>query len=431
MLIVGTFSFGQETFTLEEAVQYAIQNHPNFKLQSLDVADAESDIKKFTAIGLPKVNGKVDYIHNVEILPALIDAEAFGGPPGESQRVPFGTKNNLTAQLEVSQLIFDGSFFVGLQAQRLYKELVVKQVSVTSYEIRSNVTKAYLSVLIAIKKKEQLDRNITQLEKTLFETKAIYENGFAEKLDVERLELSLDNLKVERDKILRLINASYNLLKFQMGYPLENDIAVRDEIDQLVNEFTIEALDLEKEIDFAKRPEYSLLEKRAELNELNVRRIKSSYLPSLVGFASHQQVWQQDSWFEKKNWLHGTLVGLNLNIPIFDGFERRADLQSARINMERVALETKEFERGITLSVVNARTQFVNAQKTIEARKKTIALAEKIYETTQIKYREGVGSSVELRQAENELYDAQDNYIDALYDLLVTKIDLDIALGEL
>ncbi len=452
-LLVAAHSQAQQAFTLDEAIDYAIINHNSIKQKQLEVQDAAGQVKEFTAIGIPKLSGSVQYQYYVDIPTSLIEADAFGlpnyltnfleeigtktqtplnapEPTSDLQALQFGTTHNITAGIEASALVFDGSFFVGLKAARLYKELVQKQVDITKSDLRLNVTKAYFAVLIAQENKAIINKNITNLEQTLSETKAIYENGFAEKLDVDRLELSLRNLKAEGENLERIVNVSINLLKFQMGYPMDEPIEVSDEFDTLVDVAVKEQVTLSENYDIMNRPEYRSLLQAEEVNKMNINRWKVSYIPSLYAIGSYQQQLFTNDLSEGR-WFPASFVGAQLSVPIFDGFEKEAKIQRAKIDVAEIQLQMADFKRGMELEVRNAQFSYINTLQTVDTRKESLDLAQNIYDITQIKYKEGVGSSVEVTQAERELYTAQSNYINALYDLLIAKTDLDKALGKI
>ena len=450
--VLPLLATAQSAFSLEEAIQYAINNSPDLKLKQLDIADAEGQIIEYRATGMPTVSANVIYQHYIDIPTQLAPADAFGFPPelvqffsgvsdatgvplqfsqptGEFQEFQFGTKNSISAGIEANAMIFDGSFFVGLKAIRLYRDLVQKQLQQTAADIRPNVTKAYLAALIAHENKEILNKNIANLDKTYKETQAIYENGFAEKLDVDRLELSLNNLRAEAENVNRLIDITYNLLKFQMGYPQNENITLTDNIDALISATVADESALTGTFSYEDRAEYQTLKTAEQLNLLNIRRYKVAYYPSLYLFGSYQQIMQANNIADGK-WFPTSIVGAQLNVPIFDGLDKKAKIERARVGLNKTLLQKAEFERGMNLEVANARTNFLNARQTVENRKQSQGMAEKIFETTKIKYREGVGSSIEVTQAERELYAAQSNYINGLYDLLVAKTDLEKALGK-
>lgn len=438
----------QQAFTLEESIDYALVHQPEMRLEQLKVADADKQVKEYLASGLPTLEGKVGYQYffdiPTQIIPdfltpvvynVLIDENLIGDRPvslGPGLPAQFGTKHVLNAGLEFSTLLFDGSFFVGLKAQRLYKDLIRREGEVKQYEISDRVTRAYLAVLIAEKNLGIVDDNIANLSKLFSDTRATYEEGFAELLDVERLQLSLENLQAERENLQQLIDLSYNLLRFQMGYPVDQDIQLTDDFDRLTGLALVASPEEQGPIDISERPELQVLSLGESLNEMNIRRLRVSYLPSLRGFATYQHSLQRNDLFDGDDnpWFPTTVAGVNLNVPIFDGLDRSAKIQRARISLEKTQVERELFIRGAELEARNARIALENARKTALARKKSLDLAERIYETTQIKYREGVGSSIELSQAETAVFDSQARYIEALYNLVIAQSDLKQALGK-
>jgi len=440
----------QTSFTVEEAIQYAMQRSASLKLKQIDIEDAGYEINRLRSMGLPTVNGNVNY----QYFPAVpaVPLEDFITPivigvlnntVSQGMPIPFPepqffefsfvTKNNLSGTLEANSLIFDGSFFAALKAAKLYRTFVEEGVAITEQEIRINVTKAYLGVLILEKNKETIAKNIKNLERTYFEMSEMYKEGFIEKLDVQRIELTLSVLRSEAEKLIQVENLSKNLLKFQMDYPLMEDIQLSEDLESSIALAQIDEVNLEAGVDFNLRPEYRQIKKGLELQEVNMERLKKTNWPSLSAFGSVGQSLQRNKLFDSDegDWLPNAVVGLNLNIPIYDGGLRKAEIGQARLENERVLIELENFEKAVALQVQNARIQFINAKTSVENAEFTLALTEEIYKTTQIKFREGVGSSIESTQAEASLFDAQSNYISALYDLLNAKTDLDIAMGKL
>ncbi len=433
-LIIGLCLYAQQTFSLDEAINYALAANNQIKLAKIDVADAEGQLLEYKSIGIPKVNASVDYNYFPQVPQFLIPRQFIDpdAPDGSFALLPAGTEQGMVAKIEASAIIFDAAWIVGLKAQRLYRELVARQGQASEENVKAAVTKAYLAILIAEKNKEVLEKNISNLEKTLKETRAIFENGFAEKLDVDRLQLSFNNLTIEKEKLDRLITISYNLLKFQMGYPMSDEISISDDLDMLIAKFTAEAVELDAPIDFNSRSEYSAINLGEELAKINIRRYRMGYIPVINAFGSHQQQLQRNNLFDKEEngWFGTSVVGLSLKIPVFDGLEKKAKIQRARILLDKTYVQKSDFERGMTLEVKNSRIAYLNAQESVSTTEKSLQLAQNIYDTTQIKFREGVGSSLEVAQAERELYTAQANYTNALYELLVAKADLDKAQGK-
>lgn len=424
-----------ELFTLEEAISYATSNHTSVQKIKYDLEYSRAQLKEYTAVGIPKVTAKLDYNYFIHLPTSLIPASAFA-PPGtpvdenEYIEAQFGTRNQLTADVTLSTLVFNTSYFIGLKASQSLIELTRKQGNITIQELKYNVRNAYLTVLIAAENKEILEKNIENLKKTLRETQDFYENGLVELLDVDRLKLSLANLEAELGVVNRQVELARNVLKFQMNYPLENPIELSDNLEKLM--IIADEEDLDGKIPFGSRPELAVLKQSKYLNELNLKRYKMNYVPSLSAFISHQQTLQRNNLFDGKapGFFPTTVLGFSLNIPIFDGLDSKAKVEMTEIDIKRINLQMTEFKNGMSSQVYNARTNYRNAQERFDNQKKSLDLAERILNTTKIKYNEGVGSSLELVQAERDLYTTQANYINALYDFVVAKTSLDQALGK-
>lgn len=423
----------QQTFSLEEAVQYAFQNSNQVRLAQLERVNAEAQIQEVRTAAIPKLTAQGDYQYNYIIRESLLPAIFFGGPDGEFQAVAFGLRNTLNATVNMNTVLFDPTVFIGLKAAKVYRSLVTEQLEQTQFELRYNVEQAYLAVLIAQKNQEILLSNIENLTETLNETTAIYEEGFAEKLDVDRLQLSLDNLNTQNENTTQLVQVGYNVLKFQMGYPIENEIVLMDDIDVLVNSTLVDDSELLEE-DFAiqNRPEYDVIVGGAELNAQDIDRQKAARYPSLYGTGLYQWSLQRNNPFDGDEVapIEFGFVGVSLQVPIFNGMTTKYKVQQAEVALNKTQVELDEFTRAATLEYQNARISYLNAKRTVAANQKSLDLAQRIYDTTQIKYTEGVGSSLEVTQAESELYQAQANYVGSLYDLLVAKTDLEKALGK-
>lgn len=432
MLAVAVSLMAQDPkpLSLEEAVNYAMENNIAIKNAQINITDANEQIIERRAFGLPRLNGTVGYNYFLQIPSSLVPAQFFdpSAPDGTFEKLAFGTRNDLQLGLSATSMVFDGSYFVGLRAARAYRRYVDKEMVAQKQDVKNAVTEAYLPALLLQQTRKTLERNITNLEKLLNETKALYKEGFVEQLDVDRLELSLANLNTELYDLDRQSELAYNVLKFQMGYPQEELIVASDEIDVLLIPATAE--EMGEDINFQNRAEYQVLGLGRELNTLNIELNKAGYLPSLGAFANYQQSAQGNNLFKDPTWIPTFVVGFNLNIPIFDGFEKRAKVNRAKLDLLVVENQQKELENAITLEVRNARSTYSSAQSRVDAQRKNLLLAEKIYETTQIKYREGVGSSLELVQAEQSLFSSQQNYINSTFDLLLAKTNLNKALGK-
>jgi len=444
--------------TLEQAIDYALENSYKIKNAQIAIADAEERIVERRSAGLPQLSGGLNFQHYLSVprqpLPEGFDIfglfgqalsvdlydelspgtqmavdQAFTGQNNGtdgSEGVAFFLRNNFTASVNLDAMVFDGSFFVALEAAREYRGYTKREFSTKKREVRNSVIEAYLPVLLIQENIELLDKNIANLNRLLFETKALYKEGFAEQLDIDRQQLSLSNLKTERNNLVRQKEVALSALKNTIGYPIEDPLVVVDDLEEMKKE--AEQL-LAMEPKPSQRPEVALIDQAIRMSELNVKLNKAGYLPSLRAFGTVQQQYQGDD-FETGFWAPAAFVGLNLNVPIFDGLNKKAKIQRARLELEKTRNQREELLRGIRLEVTTAQTNYQSASERLERQQQNLELAERIYETAQIKYREGVGSSLEVTQAEQSLYSTQSNYMQALYDMLLAKERLEMALGE-
>jgi len=449
MILICSISLnGQMEFDLEEAIAYAKEFSNSKKKALLDVVDAEQVVREYKSIGMPKLSLDAGYTY-FPLIPAnpvddFISPAIYGvlfqeavipqrdlGPP-ETFKLAFQRKQSLNAGLNFSALLFDQSYLKGLKASKLSIDISRSQVLLSDKEVASMVTKSYLAVLIAERNIEFLDKNIEVLTKSLSDTKIIYESGFAEQLDIDRLKLSADNLTIEKENVEELIELSYNVLKYNMSFPLEEELILTEKLEDLLNLINVDEALLTEEIVFSNRPEYNALNQAIELDQMDVNRL-SQNLPTLRANAGIDGTLQRDRLLnnDETGIIPSAFISLGLNYNILDGKERSSQKQRSMIRMEKKKLDLEEFERGMTLEVKNARSQLQNAKRTLENRERTLALSESIFEKANIKFREGVGSSVEVSQAEASLYDSQSNLINAMYDLVLAKADLDIAIGNI
>jgi outer membrane protein len=438
-----------QSFSLDEAVAYSLKHAVSIEKSALDIANAEAQVKEYQSIGIPKINGKIDYTNNAirptSFLPDFVSPAIVGVlegfqlvPAGSAANLPtagvtpvqFGVKNNLTASITASTLVFDGSYLVGLKAAKGLRELTKRQANLTEFQVRYSIMKAYVLVLIAEENKLVLVNNINNLNKLLAETEAFYKAGFVEQLDVDRLMLSVSNLQSEQEIVQRQVDLAYSALKFMMGYDILKPIVLTNKLDELL--VVPNDADLNGNIPHDSRIEMDVLKRTEYLNSLNVKRLQMGYYPNVTAFASFQEQLQRNNMFDndETGFTRAAFIGATVNVPIFDGFDKRAKIQRARIDQRRYLVEIENFRRAMNLEVTNARALYRNAQQRLENQTKNLALAERILNRTKTKYKEGVGSSIEITTAEQELYRTQANRMNALYDLVAAKIDLDKALGK-
>jgi len=444
-LFVNTM-FAQEAFTLTQAIDYGIKNSTAMRNIALDQEDADFQIKETLAIGYPQLNGQVGLQRFLQIPANIVDVTAFGPvidpvtgmvinpddiPDDQRyEKLAFGLKNSLSGQLDLNMLLFDRSYLIGLKAAKQLKTLVNSRIAVTEVEITNNIRQAYLATLIIDETKQTLLNNITNIDKTLAETRALNQAGFVEALDLERLELSRSNLDVELDKLEDQRGLLYNVLKYQMSYPVEKEIVLTDNVNTLL----LDALevDISETVDVGQRPEFQIFQERYKINEYNLKRLEASYYPNVVGFASYGLTYNADRLFRSNGvgWIPSSLIGVQINVPIFDGFATKNTIERAKISVLKIKNEEVELKRALNLQAHNAKIEYKRALQSISTAKRNLELAQKIYNTTLIKYREGIGSSLETIQAERDVYTAQANYNNAIYNVVVAKSGLDNAVGK-
>ncbi len=457
----GAYLQAQEVtrMTLEEAIKYALQNSSAIKASMMNLRDADLLIRENKSTGLPKVNAELN-LQRFVIQPAIpaaslgfgndpitvysnqytaarfkaledragITAPPFTPPTTDSDgKLRFQLKNNFNGGITANQLVFSGSYTLALRASQYYKELVNTQFVKKQDSIKNAVIDAYLPTLLIDESIRTIDKNIKNLEKTFAEVNATFKAGFIEQLDVDRLEFSINNLKAQRDNLVRQREIPLNVLKLTINYPLENPLELNDDINSLLQ--PVNEAELVEAVDYQNRSEIKELMVTKKLVDLNVELARSARLPTVVAFGSYQYAVQGNE-FKNMFGVPSAIIGVKATYPIWDSHERKIKTQRAMLNVEQFNLARTDVERFINFQVGNARIAVVNAQKNLDNQQKNLALAERIYAVTQKKYKEGVGSSLELTSAERDIYAAQQTVRQAQYDLLVAQRGLRKALGK-
>jgi outer membrane protein TolC len=432
-LLVSPKVFSQQQFTLKQAVDYAVNQHMTVKNGEIAVENSLAKIKEIKAMGLPQVTGSVAYQNNILIQQMIVPAKTFNPAAGENEvaNVKFGVPQAGNLGVQVQQLVFDGSYLLGLKAADVYKELSQKNLNLTKVGIAENVTKAYYGVLVNIEKAKILDLNITRLDSLFKETKALNAKGFVEKLDVQRLEVNVNNLKIEKDKIAKLIGLSKELLLFQMSMPITENI----ELGTKLQEINLEGLSLlaANDVSYTNRAEYSILQTSKRLAELNLKNVEVKKYPSvfLQGNLGANNGRQNFGDLITKKWFPSSSISLATSIPIFDGYARKYKAIQAQNEIRTINNSFKMLEQGIDFQVSSANTSLKNSFKTLESYKTNMELATEVLRVTKIKYKQGSGTNLEILNAEASLKEAQTNYLTGLYDALIAKVELDKAAGKL
>ncbi len=415
-------------FSVKQAVEYGVKNAVAVRNSLIDIQIQKQTNREITSMALPQVSGSVMFQDFIEIPTSLLPGEIFG-QPGTRIPVQFGTKYNATGSIDASQLLFDGQVFIGLQARDAAMQLATKTSEVTAEQIKANIYKIYYQLVVGKKQLTSIDANIDRFEKLLKDTKGIFKQGFAEKLDVDKVQVALNNLNTEKIKIENILASGNAGLKFLMNMPQKDFLILTDTIseDQLKENI------LDEKYEYKDRKEFQLLTVASKLNEFNLRRYKLSRIPTVAAFASYQKNAQRTTFdlFGKGDWFATSLVGLKVAVPIFDGNARRAKIQKAKYEIEKTKNSLEQLEQNIDYDVTSARIKMKSALVTIDNQKQNVSLAENVYNTTKKKYEAGLGSNQEIYTAQTELKVAQNNYYAALYDAVIAKIDYLKAVGRL
>jgi outer membrane protein TolC len=420
------------SFTLKEAIDHAIQNNYSAINANRDIEAAKQKKWETTTIGLPQINGAVGYQNNFKIQKSLIPAEIFGGQPGEFAEVAFGTKHNMSSSLTLTQLIFDGSYLVGLQSAKTYLEISQNAKIKTSQEIKELIVNSYGNVLLADESILILVKNKSILEKTLSDTKEIFKNGLIEEENVEQLQITLASINSSLENIKRQKTIANDMLKLLLGIDLHNELVLTDKLDAL----TINNVDLnllKEEFNVTNNIDYKIGKNLETSKELLLKLEKSKALPSLGAavnfgynsFGNNFTFFNQDQkWFNYSN------VGLSLNVPIFSSFGRSSRTQQAKIALEQSKTELTQTEQKLKLQFEKAKSDYEFSLEQLTTSKNNLNLAERIENKNQIKFKEGLSSSFDLTKAQEQLYSAQQNYLQAMLDVINKRATLEKLLNK-
>ncbi len=437
-------------FSIEQAVAYAKKNNVQVKNALLAIQAQMQTNKEITASALPTISGSIGTQHlpnvAVQTLPnfispatyqVLIDQGVKDGN-GNPIKMPadfgfiaaqFGTKWNASAGISLQQLLFDGQVFIGLQARKASIDFQEAAARVTEENIKTNLYKVYYQLVVSKTQIELLDANIKRLEKLDYDVKALYKNGFAERIDIDKIAVQLNNLSTEKIKALNSIAMGYIGLKTLMGMPVSDTLVLTDTLDyaQIKEDITKGAYN------YQDRRDFQYLSSAKQLNEFNVKRYELSKLPTVALGANYSKLAQRNqfNFFGKGDWFTSSSIGVNIAVPIFSGFAKDARIKKAKIELEQTNNQLENLKLNIDQSVEQAKLKYKTAIATLDFQKNNMALAEKVYQQTKKKYEAGTGSNTEINASDVDLKAAQTNYISALYDAIIARVDYLTAIGKL
>jgi outer membrane protein len=414
-------------FSLAAAQEYAIQNSNKALNANLDAMISKKRTLEIITEGLPQIYGAFNYQNNFKQQKSIIPAGAFS--PNELE-VTFVNPFQSNAEINLDQLLVDGRYFLGLKANKAIIAISQDQVELTEIELKNQVTKAYYTALVARESKNIISKNLSVVKTLLNETEAFYKAGFVEELDVDRLKLSLSNLESEQKNTELQVFVSESVLKYQMGLPYGQLIELTDKLEN-----TLTADDISAEVnsfDPKSRLEYRMQQTQIQLRGYDAKRFALGYLPGIYGNLKYgANTFNQNANVFDGRWFGYGSVGLSVQVPIFDSYKKGAQFQQKKLERTQLENNLRDFENSSKVQVNNTHLNYQTAIENFKNQKQNLELADKIYKKVQVKYKNGVGSSFELADAESSQSQAQGKYIQAIYNVLTAKTDLDKALGKI
>ncbi|HTI91825.1 MAG TPA: TolC family protein [Puia sp.] len=414
--------------SLAEAVDYATKNSVLVKNALLDYQIQEQSNRATTSQALPQVNANLGLTDYIQIPTTLIPGE-FVNQPGTFIPLKFGTQYNATGGITLKQVLFDGQVFVGLQARQASLDFYRQKQEITAQMVRANLHKIYYQLLISKTQVDQIDANIAAQKELLHNSTEMFKNGFAEQLDVDKATVQLANLESEKIQLNFNIANGYLGLKVLMGMPVKDSLRLTD---TLTYEMIRDAV-LGDEYKYADRHEYQLLQINQKLNEYDIKRYKKEYIPTanLTANYAQNQFTNDFNLTQKNSWFPATYIGLSVNIPIFDGFYKDANIKQAKLRLRQTMNNVDSLKNRIDNDVKTAQLRFAASLSTLDYQKKNMDLSERVYQQTRKKYEQGLGSNIEITTALSDQKTAQANYFNALYNAVIARVDYLTAIGKL
>ena len=430
----GAENVEQDTLylSLKEARHYAVEHSYAMRRARKDLNIAEKQIWETTAAGLPQIKASLGYNYYIDIPTSLVPAEFFGGEPGKFREIQFGTQQNITATASVEQLIFDGQYIVGLRASRIYRNLASQALERSGLEVENAVTETYFLVLLVRKNLTTVSENLRNMEKQLEETRELLKEGFTDPINVDQLQLTVSNLENRISSLKRQEEFTTSLLKFQLGLDMEKQLGLTDNLENLHQELIN---DLSFLTEFAPRQHiaYRMSYSQEEMNRMIVQREQSAYLPTISASFIRQEMAMRNefNFFDgNQSWFPSTYFAVNMNVPIFSSGLRSSRVAQARLELERARIDREETFQSLKLQMQEAMADFNTAREQYKKEQENLNLAKRIFERTLIMFSEGMASSLELTQANDQLVITQSNYYHALFEVLNARNNINKAMGR-
>lgn len=436
-LFIPYFGISQQdssiNLSVNQALEYAIQNNSNIQNAKIDVIIADKKVWETTAIGLPQIEVTGSYYNNLSLATQLIPAEFFGGEPGTFAEIQFGTKHNFNGTLTVSQLIFNGSYLVGLQAAKIYRSFSEKNLNKTEIETKATVASTYYTILLAQENLQILQENFKNIQEISRQSNAMAETGFVEDIEADKLKITVGSLENSIKSLQRQIDFLYMMFKIQLGINKEQSIVLTDNLNDILLKININEL-LEKEFIVEEQADYQIVKTQEDLMALDVKRYKSEYLPSLSAFYNFQENAMRNDFNPldgEEKWFESSMLGFQLNVPIFNSGLKRSKLQQAQLELKKVTNTKSVLESNLYSLLLQKRNEFITGQETLENALGNMQISKKVLNNISIKHQKGLASSLELTQANSDYLTTVSEYTQSVVTLLNAKIELEKILNNL
>lgn len=436
-LFIPYFGISQQdssiNLSVNQALEYAIQNNSNIQNAKIDVIIADKKVWETTAIGLPQIEVTGSYYNNLSLATQLIPAEFFGGEPGTFAEIQFGTKHNFNGTLTVSQLIFNGSYLVGLQAAKIYRSFSEKNLNKTEIETKATVASTYYTILLAQENLQILQENFKNIQEISRQSNAMAETGFIEDIEADKLKITVGSLENSIKSLQRQIDFLYMMFKIQLGINKEQSIVLTDNLNDILLKININEL-LEKEFIVEEQADYQIVKTQEDLMALDVKRYKSEYLPSLSAFYNFQENAMRNDFNPldgEEKWFESSMLGFQINIPVFNSGLKRSKLQQAQLELKKVSNTKSVLESNLYSLLLQKRNEFITGQETLENALGNMQISKKVLYNISIKHQKGLASSLELTQANSDYLTTVSEYTQSVVTLLNAKIELEKILNNL
>lgn len=421
-----------ESLSLNEAIEFGLSNNRSIINADREILKAKKERWKTIAIGLPQISSEINYQNFLEMPVSLVPAEFFGGQIGTFSELIFGTEQNMIGSVKMEQLLFDGSYLVGLEASRIYLKISENLFEKTNLEVKKLITTTYTNVLIAQFNISFLEKNKKTLEVNLKEIRELFKNGFEEEESVEQMQLSLSQVSSNLKYAQNLMKITEEMVKFVIGYPTEKPLLLRSNLEDIFNE-GLYFKTIPEITNISNNVDIKIADNNVKSEALQFKYEKSKSLPKLSGFINQTYTGNSNEFTfadRDQKWYGSSLVGLNLKIPLFSSLGRSAISQKAKISLDQAITELKETQERIRIEVNAAYNDYDLAVDNYFTEKENLRLAERIEKKNQIKFFEGVVQSFELRMSQMQLYNAQNNFVTAIHSVINKKTQLETLLNS-